>query len=87
MAKTKTPANVVGKQIQKWRNKLGLTQEQFAARCQLHGFDVSRGTISQIEAHLRCVRDAELELLADALGVVVGDLFPARMARKRKSKS
>ena len=86
MAKTKTPANVVGKQIQKWRNEMGLTQEEFAARCQLYGFDVSRGTISQIEAHLRCVRDSELELLADTLGVSVGDLFPARAARKRKPK-
>jgi transcriptional regulator with XRE-family HTH domain len=86
MAKTKTPANVVGKQIQKRRNELGLTQEQFAARCQLHGFDVSRGTISQIEAHLRCVRDRELELLADALGVSINDLFPTRAARKRKLK-
>jgi transcriptional regulator with XRE-family HTH domain len=84
MPKTKTPANVVGKQIQKLRNELGLTQEEFAARCQLHGFDVSRGTISQIEAHLRCVRDSELEFLASALGVSVGGLFPPQTARKRK---
>jgi transcriptional regulator with XRE-family HTH domain len=87
MAKTKTPANIVGKQIQKRRHELGLTQEEFAAWCQLHGFDVSRGTISQIEALLRCVRDRELLLIADALGVSIGDLFPMRAARKRKTKA
>jgi transcriptional regulator with XRE-family HTH domain len=89
MAKTKTPANVVGKQVQKRRKELGLTQEQFAARCQLHGFDVSRGTISQIEAHLRGVRDRELRLLAQALGISIGDLFSDKSgtARKRKPKA
>ena len=76
MAKTKTPANVVGKQIQKRRKQLGLTQEDFAARCQLYGFDISRGTLSQIEARLRGVRDRELKLLAEILGVSTDSLFP-----------
>ena len=75
MAKTKTPANVVGGQIQKRRKALGLTQEAFAARCQLHGFDISRGTISQIEARLRGVRDHELRLLASVLEVSIDSLF------------
>ena len=60
MARTKTPANVVGPQIRKLRNKLDLTQEELAARCQLHGLDISRGTLSQIEARLRRVTDSEL---------------------------
>jgi transcriptional regulator with XRE-family HTH domain len=77
MAKTKTPANIVGKQVQKRRKELGLTQEAFAAQCQLYGFDVTRGTISQIEARLRCVRDRELRLLADVLGVSTDSLFLA----------
>ena len=60
MARTKTPANVVGPQIRKLRNKLDLTQDELAARCQLHGLDISHGTLSQIEARLRCVSDVEL---------------------------
>ena len=89
MGKTKTPANVVGTQIQKRRKELGLTQEAFAARCQLHGFDVSRGTISQIEACLRGVRDHELKTLAEVLGISIESLFQSGKGpgSKRKSKS
>jgi transcriptional regulator with XRE-family HTH domain len=88
MAKTKTPANIVGQQVQKRRKELGLTQEEFAARCQLHGFDVSRGTVSQIEARLRCVRDHEVWLLAEILDISIDGLFSkkARGTPKRKLK-
>jgi transcriptional regulator with XRE-family HTH domain len=85
MAQTKKPANVVGPQVRKLRNKLQLTQEQFAARCQLGGLDISRGTLSQIEATLRSVRDNELFLLASILRVRTDDLYPADM-RKRKGR-
>jgi transcriptional regulator with XRE-family HTH domain len=84
MAKTKYPANVVGKEIQKRRYALGLTQEQLAARCQLQGFDVSRGTLSQIEAQVRCVSDAELFRLAEILGVAADSLRPESMGRSRR---
>jgi len=76
MARTKTPANIVGPQIRELRYKMGLTQEKLAARCQLKGLDISRGTLSQIEARLRCVRDTELLLLAAVLGVGVDELYP-----------
>ncbi len=76
MARTKTPANIVGPQVRKLRYKMGLTQEELAARCQLNGYDISRGTLSQIEARLRCVRDTELLLLAGVLGVTVDKLYP-----------
>ena len=49
MARTKTPANIVGPQIRKRRSALDLTQEELATRCQLAGLDISRGTLSQIE--------------------------------------
>ena len=76
--KKKKPANIVGPQIQKLRYGLGLTQEQFAARCQLRGLDISRGTLSQIEAQLRCVIDSELLLIAKILRVSTDDLLKAR---------
>jgi transcriptional regulator with XRE-family HTH domain len=50
MTRKKKPANLVGPQIQRIRYELGLTQEQLAARCQVVGLDISRGTLSQIEA-------------------------------------
>jgi len=84
MARTKTPANIVGPQIRKRRSDLGLTQEELAARCQLEGFDISRGTLSQIEAQLRCVTDDELLALARVLNVTTDSLFPTE---KRPKKS
>jgi DNA-binding XRE family transcriptional regulator len=57
---------------------LGLTQEQLAARCQLRGLDISRGTLSQIEAQLRCVVDSELLLLAKVLRVSADELLRGR---------
>jgi len=83
MARTKTPANVVGPQVRKLRNILDLTQEELAARCQLHGLDISRGTLSQIEARLRRVADSELFRLSVVLKVSTDDLFPSEMRRER----
>lgn len=85
MARKEQPANVVGKEIQKRRYQLGLTQEQFSAQCQLRGLDISRGTVSQIEAQIRCVSDSELFLLASVLGVSTEDLYPPSF-RKTKRK-
>ena len=83
MARTKTPANVVGPQVRKLRNKLDLTQEALAARCQLHGLDISRGTLSQMEARLRRVTDSELFQLSVVLKVSTDDLFPSDMRKER----
>ena len=83
MARTKTPANVIGPQVRKLRNKLDLTQEELAARCQLHGLDISRGTLSQIEARLRRVADSELFRLSAVLKVSTDDLFPPDMRKER----
>jgi len=86
MARTKTPANIVGPQIRKRRSELDLTQEEMATRCQLQGLDISRGTLSQIEAQLRCVTDDELLALARVLKVTTDSLFPPeKKVRKRRS--
>ena len=87
MARKRKPANIVGKEIQKRRYELNLTQEQFATQCQLHGLDISRGTVSQIEAQIRCVSDSELFLLASVLGVSTESLYPATFKKTRRRKS
>jgi len=84
MARTKKPANIIGPQIRKRRSDLDLTQEELATRCQLAGLDISRGTLSQIEAQLRCVTDDELFALARILNVTSDSLF---LAEKRPAKS
>ena len=85
MATKKHTANIVGKEVQRLRYELGLTQEEFAAQCQLHGLDISRATVSQIEARIRCVTDHELLQLSAVLGVTADSLLsPARRAKANK---
>lgn len=81
------PENVVGPQIRRLRYKKGMTQSQLAARCGVCGWDVSRGTLAKIEGQVRCVSDAELLFFAQALGVLVQELFTQRASTPRPSKS
>lgn len=87
MARTKSPANIVGPQIRTRRSELDLTQEELVTRCQLQGFDISRGTLSQIEAQLRCVTDDELLALARILKVTTDSLFPVEKGPKKSAIS
>lgn len=68
--------NIVGPQIRKLRYKQGMTQEMFAAKCTVKGLELSRATLSKIEAKVRCVSDHELRMLAKILKVDVKDLYP-----------
>jgi transcriptional regulator with XRE-family HTH domain len=86
MPRTKYPANIVGSQIRKLRKKLGLTQEQLAARCQLESLDISRSTLGQIEARLRYVSDEELIVLASLLGVTADQLYPEDILKRHRGK-
>ena len=63
-----------------------MTQEELAAQCQLNGLDISRGTLSQIEAQLRCVTDDELFALARVLKVSTDSLFPTQFKKVKKPR-
>jgi transcriptional regulator with XRE-family HTH domain len=69
--------NVVGPQIRRLRCVLNLTQEQFAARCGVFGWRLSRSTLAKIESQVRSVFDAELFVLAKVLRKEIKDLYPA----------
>jgi transcriptional regulator with XRE-family HTH domain len=75
--------NIVGPQIRKIRYQMGLTQEMLAARCTVRGLELSRATMSKIEAQLRCVTDKELLAISKALGTGVETLFPSRGGTKQ----
>lgn len=68
--------NIVGPTVRQIREQQQLTQDEFAARCNLLGWSISRGTLAKIEARVRKVSDSEALLLARALKVDIGDLFP-----------
>lgn len=74
----KAPKNVVGPQIRKLRYQQDITQEMLAARCTVRGLEMSRATLSKIEAQLRCVADFELQVFARALGVSLESLYPPK---------
>ncbi|MEK7782022.1 MAG: helix-turn-helix transcriptional regulator [Verrucomicrobiota bacterium] len=58
------------------RTRKEWTQEAFAAKLQMAGWDVSRESLAKLEAQFRRVPDCELLFLAKVLGVAVMDLFP-----------
>lgn len=76
--------NVVGPQVRKLRYQRSITQEVLAARCGVLGWDLSRATLSKIEAQLRCVTDTELEILAKALKVEITELFASKASRRKQ---
>lgn len=72
--------NLIGNTIRKLREEQGLTQDQFAARCNLIGWDISRGTLAKIESKVRRITDIEVALLAQALNQPIESLFDSRPA-------
>ncbi len=66
-----------GTVIRSLRVAAGLTQEQVAAKLQLHGFDISRSIYSQIECGLHGIRPEELVVLKKIFGVSYDDFFLA----------
>lgn len=69
------PENIIGPQIRRLRYKEGMTQSQLAAKCGIHGLDLSRGTIAKIEASVRCVKDYEVVIFAKSLDTQIPQLF------------
>lgn len=67
--------NVTGRNVRKLRISKGLSQEAFAARLQICGWDLSRAGLSKIEAGLRLVIDAEVLILSNALKCQPVELF------------
>jgi len=69
-------SNVCGPQIRKFRDRLGMTQEDLAAKLQLAGLDISRSSLSKVEAQLTWLGDKELFYYSAVLKVPIPDLYP-----------
>jgi transcriptional regulator with XRE-family HTH domain len=67
--------NLIGPKIRQARKKNKLSQKDVAAKCNLLGWDVSRGTIAKIESQNRKVNDREILCLSLALNVNIASLF------------
>lgn len=67
--------NVSGRNVRAARERLGLSQEQLAARMQVQGVPLTQKAISRIETGERVVADYELLLLAQVLGTTTDKLL------------
>ena len=67
--------NIIGPQVRRIRDSKGMTQDALAAKCNLIGWDISRGTLAKIESQVRRITDDEVELLASALEVEINQLY------------
>ncbi|RBP45217.1 helix-turn-helix protein [Roseimicrobium gellanilyticum] len=71
--------NFIDPNVRELRKRLGLTQEQLAARLQLAGLShLDRVAVAKVESQIRSVYDFELILLADVLQIEHGDLLSVR---------
>ena len=63
--------NIIGNKVREARRKSNprLSQKELAAKLELNGWKISRGTLSKIEAGIRQVTDYELMALANVLKV------------------
>ncbi len=61
---------VFGTNVRKYRNEMGISQEKFAERCNLH-----RTYISDIERFQRSISLENIQKIADALGIETYKLF------------
>jgi transcriptional regulator with XRE-family HTH domain len=76
--------NIVGPVIRELREKKGLSQAQLAAKLNITGWDISRGTLAKIEAQLRCVADYEIPILAKSVAVTPAELLGLAVERTPK---
>ena len=63
--------NLCGDRVREARARLNITQADLAARLQVAGVIMERGSVSRIEIGTRFVTDYELSVLSDVLGVSV----------------
>lgn len=77
--------NIIGPQVRQLREQKGWTQDQFAVKLQLAGWDTSQDSVSRLEIQARRVPDVELFVVADVLGAKLEDLFPKDMRGKIKA--
>lgn len=65
--------------MRRFREQHGWSQSVLAAKCQVAGWDISRGVVAAVEGQVRWVGDFELMWLARVLRVQAADLLPRKL--------
>lgn len=78
----KTPTgknNICGKNINKYRKLLGISQRELADRLQLLGMDIDKNAIQRMESGQRFITDIEIIFLAKVLDKSYAELLEFEM--------
>lgn len=67
--------NAIGGTLRRLRNARDWSQEDFAARCQVRGWDIDRVIVAKIESQLRAVSDWELLKLCEIVGISPNEML------------
>ena len=71
-------ANVIGRNVARFRYQNGWSQDKLVAKIQLLGFYITRDILANIETLRTIVTDKQIVIFAEVFGVPVGDLFPPK---------
>ena len=69
-------ANVIGKNVAKFRYQRGWTQDELVGKLQLLGCYMTRDILANIETQRSIVTDKQIEFFAEIFGIKEGSLFP-----------
>ena len=78
--------NVSGININKFRNKIGMSAQELSDKLMILGLDIHRQAIYAIETGVRTVSDYELCVIADVLGVTTDELLKPFADTIKKNK-
>ena len=65
----------IGKNIRFLRERIKMTQEELAAKLQLHGCDIARSAVAKIEVGQRHLYPDEIILIKEILSVSYDDIL------------
>ena len=71
-------ANLVGRNVERYRKERGISQKDFVAMLQVVGCDVNPTSYSKLEGQIRIVTDKELYCIAKVLDLPMEALFPEK---------
>ena len=82
IGKVTDQCNICGQNVRKLREKLGLSQDQLAAKLQTEGLGVNQNSVSRIETGKRIIADFELKAIAKVLRTDANSLLENIQAEK-----
>ena len=71
--------NIVAKRVKELREERGLSQRELACELQLHGCDMEKGMITNIESGKRRVTDIELKGFVEVFDIDYAQLLDGKV--------